>query len=887
MIPCSVRLLGGVMIALLLLATPVESTDIPFLRGDANVDGRVDIADGIWLLNHLYLGGPGGSCLAAGDANGDGVADLSDAALLIAYRLLDGGPPAYPFPYCDLSEVAGTCAQYDVCPAVPEVTVTRDDRGVWFIEGGTLYQLYEAFGHAVATDRLWQAEIFRRLGRGSLSEIYGFDQLETDLAVRLLGYSQDELQEAFDNLSEESRILSQGYVDGFNRRIGEVEADLSLLPYEFQELGFFPAPWSVNDVMGLQVTLLRNFDAEALATFQLDNAVLLEELVDSHPRDGLQMFDDLRWINDPSAPTMIPASEIPVTMLPAGNVPTPVPVAGQYKIPNLRAVRDGIARLLEGSVEALETINGRITMGSYAWVVSGDRTESGNPILYSGPQMGFMTPSIIVEGSLRGAGIEVSGMALAGLPGIIIGRTPRHAWSMQVGHAHTTDIFLDDPADAFLHHIETVVVKDGPTFDLPVYRTEHGSVLGPLPFNPETSEGPAIVWRYSQWGHELKTVEGNLGFVKARNIDEFATAIENFAVTQHICYADRLGNIAYWLTGFDPVRAPGADPRLPQLGDGTMDWPEPITLKPRNTARNPEQGFFAGWNNKASPLSDNSVNPGYNFGRFHRCHKMQDYLSDAGIVSFEEVRDLAIRVGASDCCSLGGNGGNRWKFIEEYFSSAVLSEPTSERLEALSLLENWDGQFVAGGESQWVDGPFAADAWLLQERWITRMLELVFEDELDTESMSWGNQNRNLLFNVLIRAFEGDSSPMPNHIDWFRNLGTGSKPENPQELVLLALDLALADLGDRPWNQERETIDFNHEFLGQVWSTPFLNRSTYAQVIEIDGQGPLRIESMIPLGESGAIYSGARGEPVFDEHFFSFTDIFDSFAPRPFPTFDD
>jgi len=72
-----------------------------------------------------------------------------------------------------------------------------------------------------------------------------------------------------------------------------------------------------------------------------------------------------------------------------------------------------------------------------------------------------------------------------------------------------------------------------------------------------------------------------------------------------------------------------------------------------------------------------------------------------------------------------------------------------------------------------------------------------------------------------------------------------------------------------------------------VWSTPFLNRSTYAQVIEIDGQGPLRIESMIPLGESGAIYSGARGEPVFDEHFFSFTDIFDSFAPRPFPTFDD
>lgn len=881
------RCLALVIVGLFLLIPSLEAADIPFLRGDANVDGKVDLADGIWLLNHQFLGGPGGSCFAAEDANGDGFSDLSDAALLIAFQLLDGGPPTYPYPHCDFSDSAASCDTYDVCPAVAEVTVTRDDRGVWFIEGGTLYELYEAFGHAVATDRLWQAEIFRRLGRGSLSEIYGIDQLETDLAVRLLGYSQEELQEAFDSLSEASRILSQGYVDGFNRRIGEVEADPTLLPMEFEEMGFFPAPWSVIDVMALQVTLLRNFDAEALATFQFDNAVLLTELLDAHPRDGQAMFDDLRWINDPSAPTMIPASEIPTTMAAEDVASPPVPVEGQYRIPNLRALRDSIAGLFEGSAAALEAINGRVKMGSYAWVVSGDRTESGNPIIYSGPQMGFMTPSIIVEGSLRGAGIDVSGMALAGLPGIIIGRTPRHAWSMQVGHAHTTDIYLDDPADAFLHHVEHVIVKDGPSFDLPVYRTEHGSVLGPLPFNPETSEGPAIVWRYSQWQHELRTVEGNLGFVTARNIDEFAEAVEEFAVTQHVCYADRRGNIAYWLTGFDPVRAEGADPRLPQLGDGSMEWPEPITLKPRNTARNPQQGFFAGWNNKASPLSDNSANPGYNFGRFHRCHKMQDYLSEAGIVSFEDVRDLALLVGASDCCSLGGNGGNRWKFIEEYFSSAILSEPTPQRLELLALFEDWDGQFVAGGPTEWVAGPIVADAWVLQERWISRMLELVFEDELDTETMSWGNQNRNLLFNVLIRALEGETSPMPNHINWFENVGAGSKPEDSQEMILLALDLALADLGEGPWNPERETIDFNHEFLGEVWSTPFLNRSTYAQVIEMGSEGPVRIESMIPLGQSGAIYTGARGEAIFDENFFSFTDIFDSFAPRPFPTFDD
>ena len=70
-----------------------RGADIPFLRGDANVDGRVDLADGIWLLQHLFLGGPGGECAAARDTNADGAVDLADAAQIISYRLLDGGPP--------------------------------------------------------------------------------------------------------------------------------------------------------------------------------------------------------------------------------------------------------------------------------------------------------------------------------------------------------------------------------------------------------------------------------------------------------------------------------------------------------------------------------------------------------------------------------------------------------------------------------------------------------------------------------------------------------------------------------------------------------------------------------------------------------------------------
>ena len=59
---------------------------------------------------------------------------------------------------------------------IVKLTTTRDDKGVWFISGDpteSLYNVFEAMGYAVATDRLWQAEMYRWSARGTLSEIFG------------------------------------------------------------------------------------------------------------------------------------------------------------------------------------------------------------------------------------------------------------------------------------------------------------------------------------------------------------------------------------------------------------------------------------------------------------------------------------------------------------------------------------------------------------------------------------------------------------------------------------------------------------------------------------------------------------------------------------------
>lgn len=869
-------------------AGEANGADIPFVRGDANVDGHVDLSDGIWLLQHLFIGGPGGECLAAQDSNGDGSVDLADATQIIAYRLLDGGPPRYPYPYCGESAI-GECDSYPVCPQVPEVTVTRDDRGVWFIEGGDLYGLYEAFGYEVATDRLWQSEFFRRLCTGRLTEILGPSQINTDIAIRLLGYSDEELEQGFSEISEVGQVVALAYIDGFNRRITEVQDNPELLPYEFTELDVALEPWTIHDVMALQVTLLRNFDSEALATHQLDNALLLAELLDEHPSDGMDMFDDIRWLDDPEAPTMIPPEDFVVPFAASG--PPPQPDPRQYRIKNLHELRDRVDDVFAGTDRRLAELGKTVRLGSYAWVVSGDLTDTGNPVLYSGPQMGFNAPGLIVEGSLKGAGIEVSGMALAGLPGIIIGRSPRHAWSGQVAHAHTVDIYLDDPDEVYLHRVEYIPLNSsGATLELPIYRTQHGPVVAPLILDPDSLDGPVAVWKYAHWQKELTTIDVNLDYVMARNIEDFGDAMDRFCVSLHVCYADRRGNVGYWMAGLDPVRTGGADPRLPQLGDGSMEWTDPVTYKPRKTIQNPDRGWIAGWNNKAGGGPAGGASPGHNYGRFHRAHAMQDRLSDGveeGLLSFEFVRDLALEVSATDCCNLGSSGGNRWFYVHEAFIEAVESDLNPDRLEALTLMEQWDGYFPDGGPEQWTTSLLDADAWLLQDRWIQRVVELTFEDELDTESLSWNNQDRNLLFNVLLRALPGSNTSLQNRIDWFQNRSLTPKPTDAAGIIVLALDDTLAALGPRPWKHPRATIDYVSEVLGEVWSSPWLDRSTYAQVVEVGPDGPSRIESMIPLGQSGTILSGPAGEPLFDEDYFGFTDVFDGFLHRLFPTFDE
>ncbi len=92
-----------------------ERVATPFRRGDANLDGLVDIADPISALAYLFASGPL-NCLDTGDVNGDSALDIADPIYLLSYLFSLGDPPPDPFFECGPAPDVLGCNEYPPCP---------------------------------------------------------------------------------------------------------------------------------------------------------------------------------------------------------------------------------------------------------------------------------------------------------------------------------------------------------------------------------------------------------------------------------------------------------------------------------------------------------------------------------------------------------------------------------------------------------------------------------------------------------------------------------------------------------------------------------------------------------------------------------------------------
>jgi len=91
-------------VPVVLLAVNAAFAQAQFRRGDSNLDGGIDISDGVNILNILFLGAPEPGCPDARDANDDGGSDISDGAYLLNHLFLGGPAPPAPFAACGCDE---------------------------------------------------------------------------------------------------------------------------------------------------------------------------------------------------------------------------------------------------------------------------------------------------------------------------------------------------------------------------------------------------------------------------------------------------------------------------------------------------------------------------------------------------------------------------------------------------------------------------------------------------------------------------------------------------------------------------------------------------------------------------------------------------------------
>jgi acyl-homoserine lactone acylase PvdQ len=136
-------------------------------------------------------------------------------------------------------------------PGDPNVTITRDPTyGVPTITAQTDADLFYGVGYAMAADRLFQMEVFRHVGHGSLAALIGASGLVMDEQVRRYTEGDAALQREYDSLPADAQQRLQRFVAGINAYIAQVQGNPMTMPAEFTLLNDLPIqPWTTSDVI--------------------------------------------------------------------------------------------------------------------------------------------------------------------------------------------------------------------------------------------------------------------------------------------------------------------------------------------------------------------------------------------------------------------------------------------------------------------------------------------------------------------------------------------------------------------------------------------------------------------------------------------------------------
>ena len=546
--------------------------------------------------------------------------------ILIIFILLGAGGTFYFKSYLPNTVVQKSFPQIDgeiqLEGLTGPVDIYRDPMGIPHIYAATQHDLFFAQGYVHAQDRFWQMDAWRHIGSGTLSEMFGSGQVETDTFLRTLGWRITAEQE-YAGLDADSKAIIDSYTEGVNAYLKD--HDKTALSLEYAILGLLSPDYKIQawtPIHSLTWGKAMAWDLRGNMAEEIERAVLLKTLT---PEQVAELF--------PAYP-----KDHPVIVNNIGDGTS----ANSAMQPKAFDIPDETLRALEHNASLLDLALGPAGdgIGSNSWAISGSRTSTGRPLLANDPHLGIQMPSIWYQAHLECKPItdacpyNVAGFTFAGVPGIIIGHNDRIAWGFTNVDPDVMDLYIervnpDNPNQYevngewvdFETRTETIQVVGGEAVDMTVRLTRHGPVIsesyGPLK-NENTDNDPEFVPFKERAGVELPEqyvialkwtalapstpFKAIWGFDRAQNWDDFREAAQNFHVpAQNLLYADVDGNIGYQMPGDIPMRANG-DGTVPVPGwTDEYEWTGFVPFEELPYTFNPVDGYIATANNQVPP----------------------------------------------------------------------------------------------------------------------------------------------------------------------------------------------------------------------------------------------------------------------------------------------
>ena len=494
--------------------------------------------------------------------------------------------------------------------------VSYTAQGIASVTAATDTDAFLALGYVHASFRLTQLDLERRIAAGRLAQLAGPSGVASDKFELRMGLTRIAAQEwaAMPKASPAARALV-AYARGVNDYLAQVRASRHW-PAVFSLAGVYPADWTPVDSLLVQAALTQQLD---FSTAPLDAAVLRRSLGAQHtsqwfpvlPPDAQNPWDrgpyrDLGVAPLPARLTSArsPGPEPPVSAAPVSASTASASTASASTVPasTVSASTAQAAGAILAQTAALPAGQLHTAPDSNAWAANGPQVANGGALLAGDPHLLQTLPSIWYELALRAPGLQVSGVSVPGLPGILIGHNAHIAWSLTNAQNQSALFYSEHTSPArpgeylwrgqwrrmqVLHYL--IPVRGGATEQLTVNQTVHGPVL------TQTGQTVSVDWMGALGSPDLAAI---LALDGAADWAQFRAALANWrAPTLTFVYADDRGNIGAIAPGSYPLVRHG-DPWLPMPGTGADDVAGVIPYAAVPQVYNPDSHVIAAANQR-------------------------------------------------------------------------------------------------------------------------------------------------------------------------------------------------------------------------------------------------------------------------------------------------